>query len=80
MEYRLDNDAIPVCAEINAIGKAIGNNTPDIATNKRKLEMMAGCQRYTALKLGNELNAEAKAFAFVPHAGVDKLCTGGTMK
>ncbi len=80
MEYGQDNDAIPICAEINVIGETIGNNSPDIAANNSKLERMAGCQRYTALNLGNELNAEAKAFAFVPRAGFDKLCTGGTMK
>jgi len=68
------------CAEINAIWETIGNDPPDIVANNCKLERAAGCQRYTALDLGDELDTEAEAFAFVPRAGFDKLGTGGAMK
>jgi len=58
----------------------MGNNSPDIAANNGKLERVAGRLRYTALNFGDELNAEAKAFALVPRSGLNKLCAGGAMK
>lgn len=45
-----------------------------------KLERLTECQRYAALNFGDEFTTETRTFTFVPCAGFDKLCTGGTME
>lgn len=80
MKYRQDNNAAPICAEINAVRESIGNDSPDIFTYNSELERMVGCRGYAALDLGDEFSTETKPLTFVPRACCNKLRTGGMMK
>lgn len=62
MEYRQDNDAMILCAKINAIWKTIGDNAPNVLANNGKPERIFRCQRYATVKLGHELKSKAKTF------------------
>jgi len=44
MKYCQDNDAMFLCAKINAVWKTIGDDTPNVPSNNDKLERMFGCQ------------------------------------
>ncbi|HEY4698161.1 MAG: hypothetical protein A3J49_15315 [Gallionellales bacterium RIFCSPHIGHO2_02_FULL_57_16] len=74
MEYRQDNDAMFLCAKINAVWKTIGDNAPNVLANNGKLERIFRCQRYATVNLGHELKSKAKTFGnevilarFVPY-------------
>jgi len=80
MKYRQDNDAMFLCAKINAVWKTIGDDTSNVLANNGKLERVFRCQRYTTVNLGHELKSKAKSLGLIPRASFCELCTGGTMK
>lgn len=73
MEYRQNNDTMCLCAEINAIWKTIGDDTPNVFAHNGKLEGMFRYQRHTTLDLCHEIKCKAGASGFIPHACFDKL-------
>ena len=80
MEYCQDNDAMSLCAKINAVWKTIGDDTPNVLTNNGKLEGVFRCQRYATVNLGHKLNSKTDSLVLIPRTCFDELCTGGTMK
>ncbi len=80
MKYCQDNNAMLLRTKINAVRKAICDDTSNVLANNGKLERMFSCQRYATVNLRHELKSKAKSLAFIPHTCFDELCTGGTMK
>src|SRR3989338_1798692 len=80
MKYRQDNDAMFLCAKINAVWKTIGDDTPNALANNGKLEGVFRCQRYATVNIGHELNSKTNSLGLIPRTCFDELCTSGTMK
>jgi len=80
MEYRQDNNAMFLCAKINAVRETIGDDTPNVLANNGKLERVFRCQRYATVNLAHELKSKTNSLGVIPRTGFDELCTGGAMK
>jgi len=80
MKYRQDNNAMLLRTKVNAVRKAIGNDTTNVLSNNGKLERMFSCQRYATFNFSHELKSKAKSLAFIPYTCFDEFCTSGTMK
>jgi hypothetical protein len=80
MKYCQDNNAICIHAKINAVWKTIGDDTPDVLINNRKLEGTLSCQGNATVNFSQKLNCNAGPLAFIPCACVNEFCAGGTMK
>lgn len=78
MKYCEDNNAMIICAKINAIREIIFIDAPNVLANDSKLERVFRCQRYTTVNLSHEL--KSNSFGFIPRTCFNKLCTGGTIK
>jgi hypothetical protein len=75
MEYRQDNNAMFLRTKINAVWKAIGDDTSNVLANNGKLERMLSRQRYATVNFSHELKSKAKSLAFIPYTCFDEFCT-----
>lgn len=80
MKYRQDNDAAILCAEINAVRKMSGEDSPNVPADNGKLERVFRCQRHATVNFGHELKGKANSLRLIPRTCLDELRTGGTMK
>ena len=76
MKYCKDNDAMFLCAKINAVRETICNDAPNVLADNCKLERMFRCQRHATVNLGNELKSKANSLGLIPRTCFDELCTG----
>lgn len=64
MKYRQDNNAMLLRTKINAVRKAIGNDTSNALANNGKLERMFSCQRYATVNFRHELARPTRLLSY----------------
>ena len=73
MKYRQNNNAMFLCAKINAVWKTMGNNTPNVFANNGKLERVCRCLRYATVNLGHKLKSKSNSLGLIPCTCFDEF-------